>query len=360
MQRAALHTSEYSAELSDLQNQLKSVLADKSLTEPERQTQAQGVRNQIGQLGDERAIQSAQDQAAIRATSTLGEFSDKIGEMTQRFTNLGEILGDFTTRTLESLNDALIRVLSTPQNELRGKHVFRHMGAGIAENAGGAALRYSEGELTKLLLGPGKQPLGSSPSNAIWARLVNVLPNGGNGFVSGPGSGFGPGGISTSAFGGGGFNIPGIGSTGGVLGGWLAGLTGVSGANMAAASTMALDFAKAGGSALGDIGTTSLDLGALAGFAEGGMISSNMPVLVGERGPEILAGAAGRHVIPNHELGGVTHHHNTYIDARGSTDIAGTVAALHRAVDSRKAEMHDMALASVSNRNRRYPSGKRI
>jgi lambda family phage tail tape measure protein len=41
----------------------------------------------------------------------------------------------------------------------------------------------------------------------------------------------------------------------------------------------------------------------LLGFANGGLIPTNGPVLVGERGPEIIAGAAGRTVIPNHELG---------------------------------------------------------
>lgn len=37
----------------------------------------------------------------------------------------------------------------------------------------------------------------------------------------------------------------------------------------------------------------------LLGFANGGLIPTNGPVLVGERGPEILTGAGGRTVIPN-------------------------------------------------------------
>ena len=47
-------------------------------------------------------------------------------------------------------------------------------------------------------------------------------------------------------------------------------------------------------------------LGSLLGFANGGTIPTNNPVLVGERGPEILTGAAGRTVIPNNQLGGAT------------------------------------------------------
>ena len=42
------------------------------------------------------------------------------------------------------------------------------------------------------------------------------------------------------------------------------------------------------------------------GFANGGIIPTNGPVLIGERGPELLMGAAGRSVIPNNQLGGGT------------------------------------------------------
>ena len=55
---------------------------------------------------------------------------------------------------------------------------------------------------------------------------------------------------------------------------------------------------KSGG-ALGSIGS-------LLGFANGGMIPTNAPVVVGERGPEIISGAAGRVVTPNEQLGGTT------------------------------------------------------
>jgi lambda family phage tail tape measure protein len=54
----------------------------------------------------------------------------------------------------------------------------------------------------------------------------------------------------------------------------------------------------------------------IPGFANGGMIGSNGPVLVGERGPEIISGAAGRMVTPNNQLGGgmVTYNINA-VDA---------------------------------------------
>ena len=57
-------------------------------------------------------------------------------------------------------------------------------------------------------------------------------------------------------------------------------------------------------------------LGNLLGFANGGVIPTNGPVMVGERGPEILSGVAGRVVTPNNQIGGgsVTYNINA-VDA---------------------------------------------
>jgi lambda family phage tail tape measure protein len=54
----------------------------------------------------------------------------------------------------------------------------------------------------------------------------------------------------------------------------------------------------------------------LLGFANGGVIPTNGPVIVGERGPEVLSGAAGRVVTPNNQIGGgsVTYNINA-VDA---------------------------------------------
>jgi lambda family phage tail tape measure protein len=72
------------------------------------------------------------------------------------------------------------------------------------------------------------------------------------------------------------------------------------------------------GSAQGNSNANMLGtiLKGLSGFANGGMIPTNAPVLVGERGPEILMGAAGRTVIPNSGIGGsnVTYNINA-VDA---------------------------------------------
>jgi lambda family phage tail tape measure protein len=54
----------------------------------------------------------------------------------------------------------------------------------------------------------------------------------------------------------------------------------------------------------GSKGGGSSFLGSLLGFANGGIIPTNGPVIVGERGPELLVGASGNRVIPNGQFGG--------------------------------------------------------
>jgi len=67
--------------------------------------------------------------------------------------------------------------------------------------------------------------------------------------------------------------------------------------------------------AIGGGGGGSGFLGKLLGFANGGIIPTNGPVIVGERSPEILAGAAGRQVIPNGGLGGSVTYNINAVDA---------------------------------------------
>ena len=77
-------------------------------------------------------------------------------------------------------------------------------------------------------------------------------------------------------------------------------------------------FGGIGGGGAGNAGGGDLlgKIGKFLGFANGGVIPTNGPVIVGERGPEILSGAAGRIVTPNNQLGGsnVTYNINA-VDA---------------------------------------------
>jgi lambda family phage tail tape measure protein len=60
---------------------------------------------------------------------------------------------------------------------------------------------------------------------------------------------------------------------------------------------------NSGGSGGNILGSIFSSIGGLLGFAEGGIIPTTGPVLVGERGPEIISGVGGRTVIPNDQLG---------------------------------------------------------
>lgn len=76
-----------------------------------------------------------------------------------------------------------------------------------------------------------------------------------------------------------------------------------------ASNIMGLGRGSSGGGVLGG-------LGKILGFANGGIIPTNGPVVVGERGPELLLGASGSRVVPNGQFGGgsVTYNINA-VDA---------------------------------------------
>lgn len=65
----------------------------------------------------------------------------------------------------------------------------------------------------------------------------------------------------------------------------------------------------------GSGGNIFSSLGKMLGFANGGLIPTNDPVIVGERGPEILSGVGGRTVTPNSALGGTVTYNINAVDA---------------------------------------------
>jgi lambda family phage tail tape measure protein len=68
-------------------------------------------------------------------------------------------------------------------------------------------------------------------------------------------------------------------------------------------------------------------LGSLFGFAKGGYVGTNKPVLVGENGPEVISGAAGMTVTPNWKMNGqaqpVTNNYYNIsaVDAKGVAQL---------------------------------------
>lgn len=265
------------------------------------------------------------------------QLGDTVRQVVQDFTNLGNILSENFTRDLNSFNDTLMHVLETPSNRMRGQHPWRNMGAGMAETAGRSALQYGEGSLMKALGLGGTGKADGSQSKPFYVRLAEGL-TGSSSATSGIMAWLNNSNWAGNLFGGRLFGSGGIFDT-------------AAGSGASAAS----------GEAAQGIGQLFSALLPTMGFAEGGMIPSNMPVLVGERGPEILAGAGGRSVIPNNRLSlgaGDTHFYS--IDARGATDPAAIEAAVNRAMASYAPTAQRMAMASIQDHNRRVPPSKRM
>ena len=89
-------------------------------------------------------------------------------------------------------------------------------------------------------------------------------------------------------------------------------------------------------------------IGKLLGFADGGIIPTNGPVLVGERGPELLFGAGGSRVIPNNQLGG------------GSTSVVYNISAVDAASFQQLVARDPAFLFAVTEQGRKsLPGGRR-
>ena len=87
----------------------------------------------------------------------------------------------------------------------------------------------------------------------------------------------------------------------------------------------ATDFVFSGLSSIGkSIGGSLFGGGGnVEGFAGGGFVSGNKPILVGERGPEIFSPGSSGNIIPNDQLGGGV----TNVTLNVSTGVQGTVRA---------------------------------
>jgi hypothetical protein len=241
-------------------------------------------------------------------------FLKSLQDTAKEFTNLDQVLSSFTISTLNQFNETLIKVLSTPENMLRGKHPWRNLGASAAESAGSAALKFGEGEIMKSIPGLSKlfggKPTGTA-SDPLWVRLAGV------------GGSMSP--------------MSSIGST---------------------AAGMVSAFGGGSMSPMASIGSgvaSAVSSFGIPGFAEGGMIPSNMPAIVGENGPELFMPSTSGRIAPSGSFGGSP---NIYIDAKGSNDPAAIHAAVHRAMASYLPHIGSMAISAMRDNNRRIPPSR--
>jgi hypothetical protein len=103
--------------------------------------------------------------------------------------------------------------------------------------------------------------------------------------------------------------------------------------------------------------SATMDLvNALPHFADGGEISSNMPSIVGENGPEPFIPRTAGTIIPNNRArsmfgGGDVHYH---IDARGA-DPSAVEARVRQATSQASRQGAAMAQTQMMDRSRRVP-----
>jgi hypothetical protein len=236
------------------------------------------------------------NQYANWLTTATGGLTNTLNELSQSFTNLGQMVSDTLVHSLEDFNNTLVGVLSGD------KHAkFADVGSAMFKNISKDALQYGEGTLMKAA-GFGSKH-GKADGYHMWLDNLN---NGGVGSTS-----------STS---------------GGILG--------------------MLNNSNWAGSLFGGklFGPGGMFYG--GGHAFGGDVVGGMSYTVGEFGPETFVAPSSGSIVP-HGAGGspmVVH-----VDARGATDPAATQANAARGIS---AAIHG-ADAKRKDDQRRTPPSRR-
>ena len=238
-------------------------------------------------------VDRERDAHAVASATALDALETSARQLAAEFTDVGQIASRELVQAIHGFNDVLVGKMVGD----RGAS-FRQFGENTARSLSGSALRYAEG----LLLGKVPNAKLGTRENRMYTSTV---------IESGAGTAGG-------------------GEAGGLLGKLLA-------------------HFGLGGDSSQLIGSL---IGALPAFAGGGEISSNMPALVGESGPEIFMPSTAGRIIPNDAIGGQAHTWN--IDARG-TDPALSRANFERALRQTHAQAVNDSAHAMAQRQMRRP-----
>jgi hypothetical protein len=230
-----------------------------------------GAAEALGNYG----TQTMQDQAAIDASTALGGLRDGANKLAEAFTDLPSILPRELTSALNSVNDELVRLMTTQYRRGDWKAATKP----IFTDAAKSAMQFGEGSIMSMIPG------------------LKGLPHGKLGTRGNPM-------YTRSADGGGAAGASLTGALGGAAGAGDAGSGGVGGF-------------------LGILGGVAK----FAGFmAEGGVMQPGGFYLTGERGPELVSVGSSSRISNARDtskmMGGGDTHHHWNIDARGATDPA--------------------------------------
>jgi hypothetical protein len=273
---AALHTREYK----EATDALATALANaQSLPDGfEKQQRIAGLRNQGTQMAGQRSIQVMQDQQSISGNTIDGAARDSLSKMVQAFDDLAANLKAIIPRTIESMNQDIVNVITGQGRKGDFGRTFLDAGQGMLK----AAMQKAEGSalifLTHGAIGPKRD--GSSAQSALYVIQTDAA-------MGAPSS------IQTSS----------------------------------PARTAMLSMADLipGGSFIRPF------ISSLIPHAGGGDVLAGRGYLVGERGPEPFFPGVSGTMLPNSSLGGGDTH-VYHIDARGATDPAAIHAAVARAL----------------------------
>ena len=396
LETAAIHAEAYQRALKQINDQLDKIKGDTSLTPEQRTTQLQGLTNQRAQLGYANSIQGGQDQFDLAQTNFSTRMTEDLTKWAEQATDLGNIMSNLFTTSINQVNDAIIKILTTKQGP--GEHPFRQAGHAIFTDATKSGLQASEGGLMKLF-GHGSAPKGtaSDPLYVKDASLGGGAASAGTGLIGalndsnwagglfggklfGPGSFFGKGmpssptGPAISEGDGGPLsNLDISGSSKAPIPGWEKFITGAI--NVVGSAGPGLAASARPGQAGVSLIPNSIPMpegndglvmpGDIEAHAGGGILSANTWSLVGEEGPELLppVGETTRVYDARDTAGmlggkGTSHTHHYHVDARGSTDPAAVHRAVMRGIQQSAPHLVAAANQAHHDQKARKPSTK--
>ena len=408
MQLQTLHTAEYTKAHNDLAAAIAEAQKPQAgVSSNEQAARVHGLQQQSQNLDDARALQSPVDEVNVASNDLTTAIDTSLDRFVQKAKDGASAIGDSLTNAIDGINDTLATVATTRYHTSHERNLALRDGlAGTARGEASKLTKYGLNKAEGGLLGAAgfgndkTKKDGSSEGAALWVQIVGGLTSAGK--DAGTAGSNAIGGIDKASGGllskmpGGHFvtsmlsKIPGVPAslrptlqTGGAdplgLNTPLLNTTGgadplglnnapLVDAGLLDTSASTTDVASSLGTGLADTTKVASSLGlpllsgVLKGFASGGSVSSNVPIIVGENGPEVFNPGSNGSIIPNNQLGGssgdVHHHHNYNIDAKGANEATVRAQVMKGIRDAAPSIMAG-TISAQKEHNLRKPSSRR-
>lgn len=358
VEQARLKDDEYASQRASLSKQLQA-LKDEALVpglvDPQNAAKQTDVQSQIDDLDTQQKIRGHADQMAEASATMRGQIDLVFDEMRMKSQETYAAIGVDFRNFVSGMNSATANAITGHGSRKDFSSVF----ASSAHSLASQSLEKLEGTF----LGKGKKRDGQSHDSSIYVTATNGFGAGSFGVTS----------ESTTP------ELPVIGDAAKLLGAGSFGVVGESTnadtLSRVASSIRGQSVGSATGSSAVSAGTHTLmgmlndsdTLGGLfgghlfgsgsifGGFrAAGGSVTSGVPYVVGERGPEVVIPGMSGSVVPNHQLANLGGSTNYTIDARG-TDAAMTQQAVYRGMAIAHAQAVSDSAKNMRDQARRTP-----